>query len=79
MIVKLKHNNYILIMMLKIRIICYSLFIYRFFIWETSEFIIIVNFMNSIREFPPEYVASRPVIDGKYKVLFKLGTGRFSK
>lgn len=35
--------------------------------------------MNSIREVPPEYYDECPVIDEKYKVLFKLGTGRFSK
>jgi hypothetical protein len=35
--------------------------------------------MNFLREFPPEYLDNCPVIDSKYKVLFKLGTGRFSK
>jgi hypothetical protein len=35
--------------------------------------------MNLQREFPTDYLESCPVIDSKYKVLFKLGTGRFSK
>lgn len=35
--------------------------------------------MNFVRELPPEYLENCPTIDGKYKVLFKLGTGRFSK
>lgn len=35
--------------------------------------------MNYLRDLPVEYLEHCPVIDGKYKVLFKLGTGRFSK
>ena len=35
--------------------------------------------MNCVRELPPEYIENCPVIDGRYKVLFKLGSGRFSK
>ena len=35
--------------------------------------------MNLLRELPPEYLENCPIIDEKYKVLFRLGTGRFSK
>lgn len=35
--------------------------------------------MNSARELPVEYLENCPVIDERYKVLFKLGSGRFSK
>lgn len=35
--------------------------------------------MKVVRELPPEYLENCPTIDEKYKVLFKLGTGRFSK
>lgn len=35
--------------------------------------------MNIVRELPPEYLENCPTIDGKYKVLYKLGMGRFSK
>ncbi len=35
--------------------------------------------MNIVRELPPDYLVNCPTIDGKYKVLYKLGTGRFSK
>lgn len=35
--------------------------------------------MKIVRELPPEYLENCPTIDEKYKVLFKLGTGRFSK
>lgn len=35
--------------------------------------------MNPIRELPAEYLENCPVIDERYKVLFKLGSGRFSK
>lgn len=45
-----------------------------------KEIIIIITFcMNCIREIPPEYLENCPVIDERYKVLFKLGSGRFSK
>ena len=45
-----------------------------------KEIIIIITFcMNCFRELPPEYIENCPVIDGRYKVLFKLGSGRFSK
>ena len=35
--------------------------------------------MNCVREVPHEYLDNCPVIDDRYKVLFKLGSGRFSK
>lgn len=35
--------------------------------------------MNFVRELPPDYLENCPVIDDRYKVLFKLGSGRFSK
>lgn len=35
--------------------------------------------MKPTRELPPEYLENCPVIDERYKVLFKLGSGRFSK
>jgi hypothetical protein len=35
--------------------------------------------MNCLRELPDEYLDLCPVIDDKYRVLFKLGFGRFSK
>lgn len=35
--------------------------------------------MNPTRELPPEYLENCPIIDERYKVLFKLGSGRFSK
>ena len=45
-----------------------------------KEIIIIITFcMNCVRELPPEYIENCPVIDSRYKVLFKLGSGRFSK
>jgi hypothetical protein len=47
---------------------------------DWKEIIIkLVSKMNFLQDFPVEYMESCPVIDGKYKVLFKLGTGRFSK
>lgn len=35
--------------------------------------------MSSSRELPSEYLDLCPVIDDKYRVLFRLGFGRFSK
>lgn len=35
--------------------------------------------MNYLRELPADYIDACPLIDGKYRVLFKLGVGRFSK
>jgi len=35
--------------------------------------------MNSMRELPNEYLELCPLIDEKYRVVFKLGSGRFSK
>ncbi len=35
--------------------------------------------MNGMRELPHEYLDLCPIIDEKYRVVFKLGTGRFSK
>lgn len=35
--------------------------------------------MKCMRELPPEYLELCPVIDEKYKVVFKLGCGRYSK
>ena len=35
--------------------------------------------MNSMRELPQEYLELCPTIDDKYRVVFKLGSGRFSK
>ena len=35
--------------------------------------------MNCMRELPPDYLDLCPTIDEKYKVVFKLGSGRFSK
>ena len=35
--------------------------------------------MTCMRELPSEYLESCPVIDDKYRVLFRLGFGRFSK
>ena len=32
-----------------------------------------------MRELPPEYLDLCPIIDEKYRVVFKLGSGRFSK
>jgi hypothetical protein len=32
-----------------------------------------------MRELPAEYLDLCPVIDEKYRVVFKLGSGRFSK
>lgn len=34
--------------------------------------------MNWMRELPNEYLELCPIIDEKYRVLFKLGFGRFS-
>ena len=55
--------------------------IYKIVIYlEVKEIIIIIRFcMSIVRELPPEYLENCPTIDGKYKVLYKLGTGRFSK
>lgn len=47
---------------------------------KSKEIIIIICYcMKVVRELPPEYLENCPTIDEKYKVLFKLGTGRFSK
>lgn len=35
--------------------------------------------MNCLRELPSEYIDLCPTIDEKYRVLFKLGYGRFSQ
>ena len=35
--------------------------------------------MNLLRELPFEYIQNSPLIDDRYKLLFKLGTGRYSK
>jgi hypothetical protein len=35
--------------------------------------------MTCTRELPNEYLDLCPVIDDKYRVLFRLGFGRFSK
>lgn len=35
--------------------------------------------MNLMRELPQDYLDLCPVIDEKYRVVFKLGLGRFSK
>jgi hypothetical protein len=35
--------------------------------------------MNCLRELPSEYIELCPAIDEKYRVLFKLGSGRFSQ
>jgi len=35
--------------------------------------------MNYVRDLPHEYLELCPIIDEKYKVVFKLGFGRFSQ
>lgn len=35
--------------------------------------------MSSSRELPSDYLDLCPVIDDKYRLLFRLGFGRFSK
>jgi hypothetical protein len=35
--------------------------------------------MNYTRDLPNEYLELCPIIDEKYKVVFKLGFGRFSQ
>lgn len=35
--------------------------------------------MQYMRDLPVEYLELCPTIDEKYKVLFKLGSGRYSK
>ena len=42
-------------------------------------FVLNISEMNCKRELPQEYLEMCPVIDEKYKVLFRLGVGRFSK
>jgi hypothetical protein len=48
-------------------------------IYQISYQIFIILRMNCLRELPSDYLELCPVIDEKYRVLFKLGFGRFSQ
>ena len=37
------------------------------------------SYMHFIRDLPFDYLDNCPTIDAKYKVMFKLGSGRYSK